>query len=45
MVKLQSNIRDPEQGRGTRLGWFYGYKFYVIVSENLEAVSKLLNMN
>lgn len=27
--------RDAEKGKGTRLGWFYGYKLHAIVSEDL----------
>lgn len=31
--------RDAEKGKGTRLGWFYGYKLHAIVSEDLLPLS------
>jgi hypothetical protein len=31
--------RDSEKGKGTRLGWYYGYKLHAIVSEDLLPLS------
>lgn len=31
--------KDAEKGKGTRLGWFHGYKFHAIVSEDLLPLS------
>lgn len=31
--------KDAGKGKGTRLGWFYGYKFHAIVSEDLLPLS------